>query len=314
MVCKIDCNKALEYILKKAISLGMNKSQLIDGICDHSNFSKMCTGKRKPNYELILQLSQKLNISLKELQIYTSLNNPEEYLKIHNQFHKYRTTRNYHKIKKLYESYKPQEINSNINIQHLLLWMEGIYEANQNKNYMYAIDLFNKAIKLLQPLFSIEHPNLSLLALEQLDLVHDICLCYIELKKYSQAIIIYEQLITYLENHILLEDQSTISKYCYSIGNILLKTEQYEHSKFYSLKGIEYCNKSFNLTRLPFLYCNLAIYEQVSNNSEQATKYLMDALFLFKMQNRPSSFYKGLSEFIKKYKFDINIDTFQLEI
>ena len=314
MICKIDCNKALEYILKKAISLGMNKSQLIDGICDHSNFSKMCTGKRKPNYELILQLSQKLNISLKELQIHTSLSNPEKYLKIHNQFHEYRTTRNYHKIKKLYESYQPQEINSNITIQHLLLWMEGIYEVNQNKNYMYAIDLFNKAIKLLQPMFSIEQLNLSLLTIEQLDLIHDICLCYINLEKYSQAISIYVELISYLEDHIFVEDHSSIAKYCFSLGNVLIKTEQYEQSKFYSLKGIEYCNRNFNLTRLPFLYCNMAIYEQVSNNSKQATKYLTDALFLFKMQNRPSSFYKGLSEFINKYEFNININNLQLEM
>lgn len=58
----------------------------------------------------------------------------------------------------------------------------------------------------------------------------------------------------------------------------------------------------------------MAIYEQVSNNSEQATKYLTDALFLFKMQNRPSSFYKGLSEFINKYEFNININNLQLEM
>ncbi len=82
MIYNFDYNQALEYILKKATSIGMNKSQLIDGICDYSNFSKMCNGKRKPNYDLILQLSQKLNISLNELQIYSSLKSPEEYLKL----------------------------------------------------------------------------------------------------------------------------------------------------------------------------------------------------------------------------------------
>ena len=189
MNCNFDYNQALEYILKKATSIGMNKSQLIDGICDYSNFSKMCNGKRKPNYDLILQLSQKLNISLIELQIHSSLKNPEEYLKLRKQFHEFRATRNYHEIKKLYISYQSQEIDSDINVQFLLLWMQGIYEADQNQNYMYAIDLFIKAINLLQPMFSIEQPNLTLLTIEQLDLVHDICLCYMNLEKYSQAIL-----------------------------------------------------------------------------------------------------------------------------
>ena len=313
MICNFDYNQALEYILKKATSIGMNKSQLIEGICDYSNFSKMCNGKRKPNYDLILQLSQKLNISLNELQIHSSLKNPEEYLKLHKQFHEFRATRNYHEIKKLYISYQSQEIDSDINVQFILLWMQGIYEANQNQNYMYAIDLFSKAINLLQPMFSIKQPNLTLLTIEQLDLVHDICLCYMNLEKYSQAILIYKQLIAYLEDHILLDDFSLIPNYCYSLGSILLKTKEYECSKFYSLKGVEYCNKHFNLTKLPFLYCNLAIYEQVSNNSAQATQYLMDALFLFKMQNRPPSFYKGLNEFIKKYNFHIDLNNLQLE-
>ncbi|HAX72956.1 MAG TPA: hypothetical protein DCY20_05480 [Firmicutes bacterium] len=314
MSSNFDCNQALQYILKKANAVGLNNAQLIEGLCDHSNFSKMCTGKRKPNYDLIIQLSQKLNISLHELQIHSSYKNPEEYLILSKKFQELRVTGNFSEMKKLYISYLAHDPNPNNNVQHLLCWMQGIYEANLNRNYIYAIDLFSKSIKLIQPLFLIEQLNLDLLTVDQLDLIHDICLCYMNLGKHSQAIVIYQQLISHLENQTILEDYEIISKYCYTVGKISLIVKAYDQAKFYSLKGIEYCSKNYNLARLPFLYCNLAIYEQVFNNTEQANQYLTDALFLFKQQNRPLSFYKGLNEFIKKYEFQVDFDALQLNI
>ncbi len=312
MMQPFDCNQALHYLLKKARSVGMKNSQLIEGICDSSNFSKMCRGKRQPTYDVILQLSHKLNVSLDELQLYSSLKKPEEYLKLRQQFHQLRLARNYQAIKTLEETYRPLGKKNNPYFTPLLLWMRGITAATQQQNYRYALDLFTKSLSLLQPLFSLEDPNFSLLALEHLNLVHDVCLCYTHLGQLERPILIYERLITFLEDRPHVEDPSLLPTYCYSLSRIFIKKEDYSRATFYVQKGIDDCYQHLNLTILPFLYCHLAIIKQANHQTQQAHNHLLEALFLFKMQNKPLTFYKELHEFMQQYHLSLDIKNPQL--
>lgn len=312
---KIDFNhkKALDYLLDVAYQRQITKASLCDGICDPSNFSKICAHKRSITLELLLKLCQKLDISFDELKTYATFDKPDEYLKIKNTFKKLRSNGDYKQIKNLYTVYSTQYPDT-----QLFLWIQGYCELFSNLLPLYAIDLFKKAIHLNKQNFSFESLNIEILDEDELSILYDILIAHMaheELTLHPNYKLDYPinvsikviNTLTSITNH---KYQSILPPYCSLLANIYATFNNTNLLYHYTMIGINYCRYHHQLNSIPDLYLQLVCYEKLIGNEEHALNYLYQALQLYQLQNRPQSFYRTLPYLIKN--FNLNIDSYKI--
>lgn len=311
-----EYEKALDYLLDVAYSRKISKAELCDGICDSSNFSKICSGKRKITLVLLIQLASKLNISYEKLHIYSTFDNPDEYLMITKQFKRHRSDQNFREIKKLYDNYSQIYSNANLEAKQLFTWIEGYCAMFIYLNPLHSIDLLKKAILLKKPQFSFENLNLELLNEQEFNILYDLLMAHtaheeLTLHPHYQLdypITVCKAAIEELSQRKMIKDFSLFPSFCSMLASIYAVFKNTSFLHVYTTKGIKYCHEHSQFSSIPELYLQCVIYEKSIGNEEKALQYFYEALFLWRIQNRPSSFYRTIPYFIYNNNLNVNME------
>lgn len=299
-----------------AYKRNLTKAELCQNICDPSNFSKICAKKRKISLDLLLQLANKLNISYDELQLHSSFNNPDQYLEVSQLFKRLRRDQNFHKIKKLYNTYKDSYEEDNLEMQQLFIWINGYHHLFINLNPLYAIDLFKKAILIKKPNFCFKQLNLELLNEQEINILYDLVLSYMvheEITRHPNyeldyPITVCTAMIDDLSKRKLIKDFSLLPTFRTLLASIYATFHNSSLLYTYAMKGLHYCQDHLQYSAIPGLYLQLTTYEKLTGNEDKALQYFYEALFLYKTQNRPASFYRTLPYFIKNNELKVDMN------
>lgn len=311
-----DDQKALDYLLDIAYMRNISKVQLCEGICDASNFSKICSGKRKITLSLLLQLAFKLNISFDDLKLHASFENPDEYLSLLEQFQRLRSNSNFKEIQKLYQTYYETYSNFNLEAQQLFLWIKGIVETYIYLNPLHAIDILKNAIFISKPDFSFEVLNLELLNEKEFVILYDLLGGYMgheEMTLHPNYQLDYPikvclAVIEELLQRRILKDKTLFPSFCSLLATIYGVHDQPSLVYLYTMKGLDYCQRHLECTAIPDFYIQLVVYERLLGHEEEALKYFYEALYLYRLQNRPPTFYRALNYFIKNQQLNVDLD------
>lgn len=307
--------QALSYILQISSERNISQAKLCEGICDSSNFSKICSKKRKLTGDLVLRLALKLNISLDDLKLYASFNDPTTYIKLMKQFKLLRENEDFHGIKELYNANYEQSQYYPPAYEQLLLWMKAISEHYINLNPLYAINLCEKAVNLTQPQFSFKKLNLEILNEIELDIFYELIYAYLGHEELTKEVSEYQfdypitlclAIINELENRQLLKDLKLFPRYCALLSVIYGVLENKEQLYLLVTKGIQYCQQNLEFSQIPTLYIGLIMYERLCQRPQKAVQYFYETLYLYRLQNKPPAFYKNLSHFIRTQQLDVD--------
>lgn len=309
--------QALDYLIQTSYQRGMSQAQLCEGICDPSNFSKICSGKRHVSGDLIIQLALKLNISLQDLSIHATLENPNAYLKTMKQFKRLFANEDFRAIKKLYLTTQNTLDTPSKQFEQLLLWMKGIYEEYVHYNPSYTIELCKKAIHLTNPYFCFDKQNLDVLTELELDiylsLIHGYTGCEELNPKPYETQFLYPldltlAVIEELSRRQNVKDFTLLPKYC-SLASLMYGIRENPDALLLAVnKGIQYGQENLEFSVTPELYMSLVVYERLNNRPEQAVKKFYECLYLYKLQNKSPSFYKNISHFIRTQNLQVDVE------
>ena len=312
---ELDYQKSLDYLLDIAYQRKISKVQLCEGICDASNFSKICSGKRKITLSLLLQLTFKLNISFDDLKLHASFENPDEYVNIVHQLKQLRKHKDYHEIKNLYQTYQDKYTTYNLEAEQLFTWMRGLTELFVYHNPLYSMDLLKKAILISTPSFSFELLNLEMLNEQELDIFFDFLIAYLGYEEKSHPISEYHLDFPITACTTALEDLSQrntncdltlFPKFCSMLAMIYVVLENEALLKHYAMKGLKYCQVHSELALIPDLYMMLIYYEKLFGSDEKALHYFYESVYLYHLQNRQPIFYKNLDYFIREQQLNVD--------
>ena len=314
---EFDYQKALDYLLDIAYMRKISKVQLCEGICDPSNFSKICSGKRKITLSLLLQLTFKLNISFDDLKLHASFENPDEYVNIVHQLKQLRKRKDYHEIKMLHQKYQDKYATYNLEAKQLFTWMRGLTELFVYHNPLYSMDLLKKSILISTPSFSFELLNLEILNEQELDILFDFLVAYLGYEEKSRPISEYQldfpttactTVIEELSQRSTNSDMTLFPKFCSMLAMIYVIVENEALLKHYAMKGVKYCQIHSELSLIPDLYMMLIYYERLFGSEERALQYFYESIYLYHLQNRQPIFYKNLDYFIREQQLNVDLE------
>jgi len=303
VIKSIDKRKAFNYLLDIGYQRNMSNRKICFGVYDPSSFNKICLSQREPSLELVISISEKLNISLEELEYYCVFEDPNEFRSIKNRFEYYRLLQDYKNIELLYHNHKSKYQSESSLGYYLFLWMKAIVEVTINHNYLYAEEILIKIIKSRHPDFKIKQYKLFNFNETELDILHDIAYSiYLgNHERYPESISIYEQLINYMNsNNLQVNDMTLFPKFCYQVSYILIEEKKYKDARIYTDIGFEYAKKNLQILKLPYLYRNLAIISINQNDEIKAASYFKKCIELFRVQGRNEDFLKAGLEFAKE--------------
>lgn len=155
ILLELNKERSLQFLLDVAYSRGISQNQLCKDICDSSNFSKICTGKRQITTDIILNLTDRLNISFETLLLFSSTESPLEYKKMIKQFYQAKKNNDIKTIAQLYKD----NVDIYSDTAPLFLWMKALIELSTSDHTLYCIDLLKKAILISCPHFSFAELN-----------------------------------------------------------------------------------------------------------------------------------------------------------
>lgn len=310
LLLELNKERSLQFLLDVAYSRGISQNQLCKDICDSSNFSKMCTGKRQITTDIILKLTHRLNISFENLLLYSSTESPLEYKKMVRQF--YRAKKN-NDIKTIDQLYK-DNVDIYSDSDPLFLWMKALIELSVNDNSLYSIDLLKKAILVSCPLFSFENLNFEVFKKIDFEIFLDLILFYaaheeIYLKpsqyQLDYPITVCKIIIDQYVTELIEQDLSLYPTYCSMLVSLYRMLDNLLLAYPYIEKGLEFCKEEALLSLIPSFYLHLVVYEKGQNNEEIALMYFYESLYLLKLQNKEPEFYKNFHYFINKHQLNI---------
>ena len=105
-----------------------------------------------------------------------------------------------------------------------------------------------------------------------------------------------------------IQDKTLFPSFCSLLAIIYGVHHQPSLIYLYTMKGLEYCQKHLECTTIPDFYIQLVVYERLLGHEEEALKYFYEALYLYRLQNRPPTFYRALNYFIKNQQLNVDLD------
>lgn len=282
---------ALEYILKIASLENISQRKLCEGLYDYGHFNRMCNGKEAINTDVLFECAIRLGISIEDLVKNSKSNEINRYNELIERKNCILAYQDYEKLKLFYNDLVILD-SKDIYIKQLQFWIQGILEAVINKNYLYAIDLFIKALRLTKKDFKLENFVINVFTLTEMSILRNLAMCYSNIEEYSKSIKILEKIISN-ENI----NDKLYAECCYSLCKCYRMLEDYEKHYLIAKDGVDRCLKKLEIILLPYLYFELALAYKNLGKENHASETYNKCLEYFKMQN-------GSEECIKNLELD----------
>ncbi|WP_080843937.1 helix-turn-helix domain-containing protein [Cytobacillus gottheilii] len=283
----------IKYIRKE---LNISQEALAKGICAQSEISRIENNKNYPSYYLLLQLSQRLGVDIKDLI------DPEkedkgyrkDYIyEVKNQLKNARRERDYKLIKQIVESeLKVPAFKSGPN-NLFLLWHKGMVLFHLDKDPEAAIETLKSCLSCenLNKLYT----ELDINVLNSLGIINRNLGDLLNAKKYLEtAINIIKKIEVYKEKQI-------INKLFYNLSKVYTDLNDTEMSIKLCKKGISYCNSNEDMYLFADFHYQIGRNYIISNEQEIGIDYWHKAKHILEFQGK-NKLAQIIKEEIDQYK------------
>lgn len=279
-----------ELIRKHRIDMGLNQSDLCEGICQQSSLSRIETGEECPNQGMLVALLQRMGIS--GTQYYAEMTQRDYEVqewkeKIMNYSLRGETEKTIQLIHELEK--RPELQDDNLFRQFLLRYKVAVGHQIGTETNPYtsqeALDTLFQAIQCTIPNFQTDFIEQYLLCFQEAKIIVDIAMVYESMGKRNQALDIDRQLFEYVKNHYReIEDfVPVIPRLTYQYSILLQAEKRYEEAFDIAEYGRHY---SVRLGRSAFLsnllaiqgICDLRLGREEGKGKLKQAYYFMQAL------------------------------------
>lgn len=162
--------------------------------------------------------------------------------------------------------------------KQFLLWHKGICEFHVLHNK-------EQALVTLQSALELNKQNNRLVTEEEVEILNSMAVIHFETGDYAQALGIYNDCISNLEDLPLLKEPNIKTRLLYNKGKALTRIKEFHSSIKCCEQGVENCNSNDSLYLLGELVYHIGYNYELIENKKLALDHYQKALTLFKVQN-----------------------------
>lgn len=299
----INKQNALNYLCNIAYEKGLSVNDLIDGIADKGNVSRMRSGKAKVTLDIIMLLANRLDVNLEDVLRNSSSTDPDFFeavdsIRYYSQIHDYEACK--YLLKKTKKEFE-NEILKSVEIYQLIHWHEAIVLTELDNKYYEAIDILNDALAINNKKFSLNSFDPKDYSDIEIGIINSILISYFNIDKTNQSIRkAYKLIIEYLdEKHT--DDYEILCNIHYEFLMVL----GYQNSNVDVLLQIALSTAQLAIengitNKLAFIYFQTALLYTDSHQFDKAEEYFNSSIFMLKQIKAPKSLVNSFTDV--KYK------------
>ena len=262
-------------IKKKSVSI----DKLVEGLCSATSLKRLINGDTKQSFFLVERILERLGMSVNKVSLLHNENDDSLFI-MREMISKLIADRAYTKAEFILTEYKEiADLGSPLQLQYVIE-AEGVIQLEGYEKHEEALELFNKAQKIILDKFEIDKLNEFVLGEEEIILL--MLILNEEMKVKNKNISIYaRQLLDYVEKQFEDEEVKTniYSKLAWIMGESAIRNKKYDDALEFTLNGIDALTDNGLLLHLPqFLDRLLFLTKDRDKNMYRSWKKKRDAL------------------------------------
>ena len=266
----------IEYqIKKKSVSL----DKLVEGLCSTTSLKRLINGDTRQSFFLVERILERLGVSVNKVSLLHNENDDRLFI-MREMISKLLADRAYTKAEFILTEYKEiADLSNPLQLQYVIE-AEGVIQLEGYEKHEEALELFNKAQKIILDEF--EMNNLHEFVLGEEEIILLMLILNEEMKVKNKNISIYaRQLLDYVEKQFEDEEVKTniYSKLAWIMGESAIRNKKYEDALEFTLNGIDALTDNGLLLHLPqFLDRLLFLTKDRNENIYKSWEKKRDAL------------------------------------
>ena len=266
----------IEYQTKKK-SVSLDK--LAEGLCSATSLKRLINGDTRQSFFLVERILERLGVSVNKVSLLHNENDDRLFI-MREMISKLLADRAYTKAEFILTEYKEiADLSNPLQLQYVIE-AEGVIQLEGYEKHEEALELFNKAQKIILDEF--EMNNLHEFVLGEEEIILLMLMLNEEMKVKNKNISIYaRQLLDYVEKQFEDEEVKTniYSKLAWIMGESAIRNKKYEDALEFTLNGIDALTDNGLLLHLPqFLDRLLFLTKDRDENMYRSWKKKRDAL------------------------------------
>lgn len=266
----------IEYQTKKK-SVSLDK--LAEGLCSATSLKRLINGDTRQSFFLVERILERLGVSVNKVSLLHNENDDRLFI-MREMISKLLADRAYTKAEFILTEYKEIADLSNLLQLQYVIEAEGVIQLECYEKHEEALELFNKAQKIILDEF--EMNNLHEFVLGEEEIILLMLILNEEMKVKNKNISIYaRQLLDYVEKQFEDEEVKTniYSKLAWIMGESAIRNKKYEDALEFTLNGINALTDNGLLLHLPqFLDRLLFLTKDRNENIYKSWEKKRDAL------------------------------------
>lgn len=273
---KLTIGNLIEYqIKKKSVSI----DKLVEGLCSTTSLKRLINGDTRQSFFLVERILERLGVSVNKVSLLHNENDDSLFI-MREMISKLIADRAYTKAEFILTEYKEiADLSSPLQLQYVIE-AEGVIQLEGYEKHEEALDLFNKAQKIILGKFGMDKLHEFVLGEEEIILL--MLILKEEMKVKNKNISIYaRQLLDYVEKQFEDEEVKTniCTKLAWILGESAIRNKKYEDALEFTLNGINALTDNGLLLHLPqFLDRLLFLTNDRDENMYKSWKKKRDAL------------------------------------
>ena len=266
----------IEYQTKKK-SVSLDK--LAEGLCSATSLKRLINGDTRQSFFLVERILERLGVSVNKVSLLHNENDDRLFI-MREMISKLLADRAYTKAEFILTEYKEiADLSNPLQLQYVIE-AEGVIQLECYEKHDEALELFNKAQKIILGKFEMDKLHEFVLGEEEIILL--MLILNEEMKVKNKNISIYaRQLLDYVEKQFEDEEVKTniYSKLAWIMGESAIRNKKYEDALEFTLNGIDALTDNGLLLHLPqFLDRLLFLTKDRDENMYRSWKKKRDAL------------------------------------
>ena len=273
---ELTIGNLIEYqIKKKSVSI----DKLVEGLCSTTSLKRLINGDTRQSFFLVERILERLGVSVNKVSLLHNENDDRLFI-MREMISKLLADRAYTKAEFILTEYKEiADLSNPLQLQYVIE-AEGVIQLECYEKHEEALEMFNKAQKIILGKFEMDKLHEFVLGEEEIILL--MLILNEEMKVKNKNISIYaRQLLDYVEKQFEDEEVKTniYSKLAWIMGESAIRNKKYEDALEFTLNGIDALTDNGLLLHLPqFLDRLLFLTKDRDENMYRSWKKKRDAL------------------------------------
>nr|WP_315101712.1 helix-turn-helix transcriptional regulator [uncultured Catonella sp.] len=273
---ELTIGNLIEYqIKKKSVSI----DKLVEGLCSTTSLKRLINGDTRQSFFLVERILERLGVSVNKVSLLHNENDDRLFI-MREMISKLLADRAYTKAEFILTEYKEiADLSNPLQLQYVIE-AEGVIQLECYEKHEEALELFNKAQKIILGKFEMDKLHEFVLGEEEIILL--MLILNEEMKVKNKNISIYaRQLLDYVEKQFEDEEVKTniYTKLAWILGESAIRNKKYEDALEFTLNGINALTDNGLLLHLPqFLDRLLFLTKDRDENMYRSWKRKRDAL------------------------------------